>query len=358
MSVPKLFILGLLLSSNLFAQDIKLVGTIEQTIKIPQGHLSVAKPEKQTVKLIKMELSKNAIDILHKRVNATFKKSNLTVSTNGKNKAALGMNNVPVFNQGIHASCVTFSITAAIDAALNKGDYVSQVCQLQLGSYLEKNGYSKSGWDGFNGRLSLSRMEDYGIVSKEKQRTIGCGGLTEYPMAVMPNPDSAMTLEEFHQVSEPLFGENDNDNRIIWSPILDLFNGTIERTDTNNTLADVKEAINQGDRLTFGVLLVDGDLGVLGAVGNHNATFDSWVLTPEIARDIFIRPIFAGHQMIITGYDDGAVAIDDKGRQYKGLLTLRNSMGDRVGDKGDFYMSYDYFKVLVLDVQRIRILPK
>ena len=62
----------------------------------------------------------------------------------------------------------------------------------------------------------------------------------------------------------------------------------------------------------------------------------------------------AGHEMIITGYDDRAVAIDDHGRAHKGLLTLRNSWGALAGDKGDFYMSYDYFKAFVMEVQRIR----
>ena len=60
----------------------------------------------------------------------------------------LGMNNVPVLDQGSHGTCVTFAITAAIDAALSKGDYISQLCQLELGTYLEPMGYSVSGWDG------------------------------------------------------------------------------------------------------------------------------------------------------------------------------------------------------------------
>jgi C1A family cysteine protease len=58
--------------------------------------------------------------------------------------------------------------------------------------------------------------------------------------------------------------------------------------------------------------------------------------------------------MIITGYDNNATAIDTQGRVHKGLLTLRNSWGNKVGDQGDFYMSYDYFKALALEVQRIR----
>ena len=58
--------------------------------------------------------------------------------------------------------------------------------------------------------------------------------------------------------------------------------------------------------------------------------------------------------MIIVGYDDDAVAVDQQGRKYQGLFTLRNSWGQSIGDKGNFYMSYDYFKTLADEVQRIR----
>ena len=60
--------------------------------------------------------------------------------------------------------------------------------------------------------------------------------------------------------------------------------------------------------------------------------------------------------MIITGFNDYATATDKDGRVHRGLLTLRNSWGNKVGNEGDFYMSYDYFKLLTIEVQRIRAL--
>lgn len=356
MRIPKLFILSLIFTSNVLAQDIKVVGSIEQTLRIPQGKSLTAKPVKQPIKLLKMELSQTALDVLNKRAKSTITKKPNTImaSSTTSSKVELGMENVPVLNQGPHGSCVTFATTAALDAVIKKGDYVSQVCQLQLGMHLEKNGYVPSGWDGSFGRLVLSQMELFGIVSKDKQRSVGCGGLTEYPQTEVPNDATPMSLEQFHQLSEPLAGEEETDNKIGWSPILDLYQAVLERTDTNKTLKDVKESLNNGDRVVFAVLLLDFDLGVMGAVGTHNSTHDAWVMTPEIARDIYLRPMFGGHEMVITGYDDDAVATDDQGRQHKGLLTLRNSWGEQVGDKGNFYMSYDYFKVLVLEAQRIR----
>ncbi len=353
MRTPKLFLLSLALSANLFAQDVKVVGTIEHTIKIPQNQSLNAKSATQNIKLLKIQLTDSALLALTKRTTAAINKASVqSTPANLPHQLDLGMNEVPVLNQGSFGSCVTFANTAAVDAALNKGDYISQVCQLQLGLYLEKNGYTPSGWNGSYGRLVLNQMDTFGIVSKEKQKTQGCGGLTEYPTNEMPTQETAMSPEQFHQLSENL-----GDKTVTWSPILDVFNALLDRTNTDKTINDIKVALNEKDRVTFGVLLLDFDLGMAGAVGTHNANFDTWVLTPEIARDIYLRPLFGGHEMIITGYDDDAIATDDQGRQHKGLFTLRNSWGEQVGDKGNFYMSYDYFKVLVIEAQRIRNLP-
>ncbi len=37
----------------------------------------------------------------------------------------------------------------------------------------------------------------------------------------------------------------------------------------------------------------------------------------------------------------------------QGLLTLRNSWGEEVGDHGNYYMSYDYFLKLAVEEQVI-----
>lgn len=353
MRIPKLFFCCLLFNSNLFAQDIKLIGSIEHTLQTPQSKNLDITPAKQEIKLLKIELSNSAIEVLHKRADATLKKPNtLIISRDLPSKIDLGMNGVPVLNQGKFNTCVTFAITAAFDAALNKGDYISQLCQLQLNLHLGKNGYIWNGWDGASGRQVLSQIEHFGIVSKEKQKTIGCGGVTEYPGIEQPVPENGISLEEFHQISENL-----EENGVIWSPILDMYQATMERTDTEKTVSEIKEILNQKDRVTFAVFLIDLDLGFMGAVGTHSAPLDTWVFTPEIARDIYLHPVFAGHEMIITGYDDDAIATDQQGHPHKGLFILRNSWGDKFGNRGTFYMSYDYFKVLTYEAQRIRKLP-
>ena len=346
----------LLISSSIMAQDINITGSFSQTIKVPllrtTRNTQLALPTTtKKIKLLKMSLSNRAQKRLSNNARNLLAHKNEFSNTSAQltsdkhpTQVQLGMNGVPVLNQGNHGSCATFAITAAIDAALNKGDYVSQLCQLQLGNHIEANGYTPSGWNGSLGRLVLSQMDATGIVSKEQQAAQGCGGLVEYPTNE-EDPGSSITLEAYHQMSERM--------NVNWWTILDVYDVINERLDTNLTLNEVKDALTAGDRVAFGILLFDLDQGLVGAVGKKGSSYDSWILTPEMTRDLWLRPDFGGHAMVITGYDDNAVAIDDKGREYKGLLTLRNSWGDQIGDHGNFYMSYDYFKALVMEAQRI-----
>ncbi|GGI81929.1 C1 family peptidase [Legionella impletisoli] len=342
MKIYRRFILPLLVSTPLYATPFEITGTINHTIQ------NADKTATKEITLLKVKLSEQAMKHLKARAGQLSESSLKIPSSKLPERVQLGMNGVPVMDQGHHGSCVTFANTAAIDAALGQGDYISQLCQLQLGRYLENNGFLYSGWKGSYGPYVLHQMTQFGIVSKENQKKYGCGGLTDYPLD-KPDPQSEMPLEEYRLVSEKLpFHEE------IWYPLLPWYQSTVERTDTTKILERVKKALKEGDRVTFGVLLLDFDLGVAGAVGKHHVANDTWVLTPEIARDVVFNPDFGGHEMIITGYDDSAVARDPEGRQHHGLLTIRNSWGSDYGFHGDFYMSYDYFVLLVDEAQRIR----
>lgn len=351
MKLAPLAVITMMVSGSLYAQDIVQEGTIPYQIKTQtaKGMQAEAQKAPANIQLMKIRLSEKAQKQLPKRVQMAKLKPLMAASAGLPKRVQLGMKNVPVLNQGAHGSCVTFATTAAVDAVIAKGDYVSQLCNLQLGSYLEANSYNMSGWNGSWGSTVLEQMSAFGIVNKAHQSNEGCGGMKEYPVQDENTPESSMTLEEFHAMSESL-----NEQGVTWSPILHTVDAFSERLDTNTTLMSIKKALSQGDRVTFGVLLLDFDLGIAGAVGSHNAKFDSWVLTPEIARDVVLRPDFGGHEMLITGYDDDAVAVDDQGREHRGLLTLRNSWGPNLADKGDFYMSYDFFKLLVVEAHRIR----
>jgi hypothetical protein len=329
------------------AQDIQVVGSIQQTVDIPHPHLFRSmRSESQQVTLLQVELSEHARQKLSDRVNHSLQNE---VIINSPNKTQLGMGNVPVLDQGRHGACVVFATLAAVDAVLKKGDYLSELCLLQLGRYIERNTYSPSGWEGSTGENVLNQLRMFGLVSKEQELANGCGGLTTYPMNEEGEPGTEMSPEQYHQFSEPMKMDT-----VGWSVILDVYQVFLDKTDMKKVLNQVKSALNGGDRVTFGILLPDVTKGVVGAVGSYHTEFDSWLLTPQIAKDIKNQNITAAHEMIITGYDDKAEAYDEEGHTYKGLFTLRNSWGTNIGDKGEFYMSYDYFKALALEAIRIR----
>ena len=89
----------------------------------------------------------------------------------------------------------------------------------------------------------------------------------------------------------------------------------------------------------------------VGACATFHVKQDTWALSDEIENDP--QPLLAGHEMIITGYDDIAVAVDNNGQKHQGLFVLRNSWGAQVGNKGDFYMTYDYFAKYAMDANSL-----
>jgi hypothetical protein len=336
------------LSNFSFAEEFQILGKITQPIVRQNSKNLLMGASQSKVTLWRVHLSSNAKKQLNHRLRIA-RSDNGELTPHPIASVQLGMGKVPVLDQGAHGTCATFANTAAIDAALGKGDYISQVCKLMLGNYLENNGYTPSGWDGSLGRFVLNEMENYGVISKEKEEMFGCGGLTSYPIKDPRVPAEEMNLNEFHQLSEPLYN-------IMWTSLLDVSQAFYEKIDTTHTLDSVKEALRNNNRVTFGILFPDVELGIAGAVGSYHVSNDTWVLSTRILRDLYLTEVEAGHEMIITGYDDDAIAIDDTGRSHKGLLTLRNSWGSAYGDKGDCYMTYDYFMALVVEAQEIKTL--
>lgn len=351
MRLSSIVLLSLLFISQVAgSEEVKIVGSIDKIIKAKTTSVLLQQQPARHIKFLKIKLSKKATDLIAARHQLLKKQRVASTLRTLPSHIELGMNGVPVLDQGNFGTCATFANTAAIDAIMGQGDYISQACLLLLGNHLQENGYGVSGWDGSNANTVLYQVFNFGIVSKENERKKGCAGLFSYPKNEEMIPTSAMDLKDYHELSELPVGDI---GQVISLPILDLYKGILERTDTIKTIDEIKYALSEGDRVSMGVLLADLDLGVAGAVGRYHAENDTWLLTPEIERDLFLRPVLAGHEMLITGYDDHAVAIDEHGRAHQGLFTLRNSWGSDIGDKGDFYMSYDYFRVLALEAQRI-----
>lgn len=343
-----------LFTFQLYAGAVSLEGTYKQTV---QKHTSKSKFRtfaqndkiiSKQVYLLRLGLSENSQATLKHRL-AHHEDTNLLNQSAGlPREVQLGMNGVPVLDQGSHNTCVTFAVTAAIDAALEKGDYVSQLCSLQLGNYLEENGLMPSGWDGSLGKIVLSQISLFGFVNKKSEKENGCGGFYEY-LRSGPDPITQIPVDKYSTIMD-----RKNSKIINWSALIDIdqaFNGEIS---TQNVLKKVKLSLQSGDRISFGTILASTNRGVVGATGKHKSEYDTWILTEEIIEELQIASEFAGHEMVITGYSDDAIAVDENGHKHKGLLTIRNSWGDKIGDNGNFYMSYNYFAGLVLEAYRLR----
>lgn len=324
-----------------FIQPIETPVTLTTTGKTLSGNTQ------KDVTVLKVKLSEKELRALEYRKPLKISTRSLL---NSKLPPAiqLGMNGVPVLNQGRHGSCVTFADSAALNAVLGKGDYISQLCSLELGTHLEKNGYMPGGWDGSWGPIVLEQMMRFGVVSKDTQKTKSCAGVTEYPLADKTNTGNEMALAEYKTVSENI------NNKVYWTHLFSNDQVFDWKTDApekmHEVLNNVKQAIANGHRLTVGTFLILANHCKAGACASYKGSKDTWALT----QNLEVPPYeVGGHELVITGYDDNAFAYDDQGGKHQGLLTLRNSWGADVGDNGNFYMSYDYFVKYANEVQEI-----
>ncbi|EKD70548.1 MAG: cysteine protease [uncultured bacterium] len=314
--------------------------------KSGQG-LTADKSQKE-VTIMRVILSQTEKDALAHR-NISSEDETFAASSTLPRQVNLGMNDVPVLDQGRHGSCVTFAVSGAVDAVLGKGDYVSQLCNLELGSFLDKYGYTYSGWEGSYGPVVLEQMMRFGIVSKKTQRTKSCANVTKYPLNNGNNIGNKMSLTEFKPLSENLNKEfywthlYSNDQLFDWP--------TADKNEMKKVLMEVKKNLANGNRLTFGTFLIIPSNCHAGACATHNKPGDTWALTKGLDNPPYE---VGGHEMVIFGYDDNAVAYEPTSSiPHKGLLFLRNSWGNDVGDNGNYYMTYDFFMKYANEVQAI-----
>ena len=333
----------ILLIHHAFAFNLKHIGTVEQAIYLTQANTE------SLITLPEYELSKQAQDSITQDIKHALKShatsNNILYATTTPQKKQLGMNDVPVLDQGRHGTCATFATTAAIDALIHQGNYISQLCLLQLGNHLGETGQGQSSWDGGSSRLAFERMNQYGIINLENQRKYGCAGVKNYPYWTPSK--AAMSAQAYAEHSEGASGK-----LFTWKLLFNKFS-----PHASNDIATIKDALNAGHRIVFSTLLPRTDLGTMGAVAWHTFYNDTWVLTHDISEEIEYQTKHPGHTMIITGFDDEAIAMDTHGHRHRGLLTLRNSWGPFVADWGNFYMSYDYFNALATQGYQIQPPP-
>lgn len=345
-----IIILSLIFSGGLSAKAVELVGTIPVIISASADANSFAGSRSQVVFVQNIRLSASAQEALKKRSVRISNRPDVNPLTMAvPTKVNLGMNGTPVLDQGYHGSCVTFAVTGAFDAVLGRGDYISQLCSLELGAYLYQQGrIDYSGWDGSTGNTVLKQLKDYGVVSKAFQLETGCAGVKHYPTNTESNTGKPMSIKEYTTNSSPL-------SFATWQVLMDTEEAFSEQFNPTTLFATVKKHLREGHRVTFGMLL-DDTVGEAGALGIYKKGHDTWVLTPEIMDKMNHGSLQAGHEMVIIGYDDSAIAHTIEGKPSKGMFIVRNSWGKQSGDGGNFYVSYDYFKALCDEAQVI--LPK
>lgn len=343
----------LLVCQSVFGGPITILGPVGQSIlqaapSRPSKALSLSqmplRVHKQ-VTLLKIRLSSEAKQVIETRIHESSGQDELSFVQYPR-QIQLGMNGVPVLDQGIHGNCTIFAITAAIDAVIGKGDFMSQMCLLQLGRYLENNSYTASGWNGAWGQMIYDRIEMFGFVPKLIQTHGGCAGVTEYP-ANREESTTELTVADYHQISESI-----QENNIIISPLMLPMQINSKFKGKDVLLHEVKRILTQGDRVTASLLL-NYNQGHLGALGSHHVAHDTWTLSSQVADHFDEEDDFASHSFVITGYNDDAIATDSAGRLHRGLLTLRHSWGSLVGDRGDFYVTYSYFKAFLLEAHHV-----
>lgn len=340
------------LSSSLaFASPLSIKGEVD--IHLKANALSGASKQ-LSFKLPKIELSQEAKTFMQEQLAQYPKNSfnSMSFASELPHRAKAGMLLTPVLDQGYHGSCVTFAVTAAINATLGAGDYISQLCNLELGSYLALHDkIPASGWNGSWGYLVLEQISQYGIISQNFQKLNGCAGVRDYPLDDENDEGKPMSEAEFTSHSIPV------SNLISWEALLKEEDSFSPNSDMNQIIFRIKEEIAKGNRLTVGMLL-DVGLGDAGAAGTYHAYHDTWMLTPQIINDAINGWIYAGHELVITAYDDDLEVTDDNGNVNRGVFTLRNSWSKFAGDQGDYYVTYDYLKFLALEVMAVRMKEK
>ncbi len=344
-------IASMVFSAGACAGNVKIVGTIDGYVPVKEPSSLTARNESPEKHILfqKVELSPEAQTWLAQHADDTSVPHTITAGDSAlPTQVQLDMNDVPVLDQGQHGTCVTFAVSGALDAARGKEDYVSQLCNLELGAYLEKQDPTHdSGWDGSWGDVVLDQVRDYGIISMVSQRSNGCAGKYEYPRNNSRDTGHPMPTDEFAKYSENIMKD------ISYKTLAGHEDAFSSKVNTPTVLMQIKQALNKGHRLTFGTLL-DVSVGHNGALGTYKVKYDTWMMTPEIRKDAQTKgKIEAGHEMIITGYDDNAVVMGPDHTKQIGVLTLRNSWGSDAGDNGAYYMTYAHFRVLADEVYEI-----
>lgn len=266
-------------------------------------HVRLMKIDPARVNTKKMELFFKASEKNYSSGIASFK--------NSATSSDLGMNGVPVLDQGQYGTCVTFSSTAALDAKLGKGDFISQECSLGLDL-----GAGNNYWEGADYPSQIiDPLKANGVVSRS-----GCN--SQYA-------DDSFTIsaENYKLLADKAQSEQVAKVSYAYS--------------AQANLAALKVALKAGHRVLI-AFLVDGSdqeavQGFDIKVGGAAFTGGLWACQQRSSVN-HCKSSNAGHEVLAIGYDDA-----------QQLVKIRNSWSAEVGESGDYYMSYTFFNAMAVD---------
>jgi hypothetical protein len=267
--------------------------------------------QEKTIALHPVKLS----SIYLNRTNLTESELDYTKGVTSFNRSFgavdLGMNSVPVLDQGAEGTCVTFSSIAALDALLKIGDFISPQCALEL--YLSLgNNY----WDGaYDASNIIDPLITYGVVF-EKQ----CDHS-------YPTPNVSMDPK--------IYTTKYADPTVLLKHVISIHYDSLN-------IDQIKEIIDRKHRLIMAFALQDSfPNGFDIAINGVNISGGLWACQ-QPGSENYCQNLSDSHESVVIGYDDS-----------QQLLKIRNSWSSDLGDEGDFYMTYKFFKIMSLDGNEI-----
>lgn len=226
----------------------------------------------------------------------------------------LGMAGVPVLDQGAYGTCVTFASSAALDAIIGQGDFVSPACSLALDLALGSNF-----WDGayFPSQI-IDPLKKYGVVAQSVcPRRYGDVSFRLPPSEYARYVDAGASA---------------------------VVKGVSLQYYPNAELVYVKKAIDAGHRIMVGFLIKNAQRAVRGfdvVYQGKRYSGGLWACKQGFSSNYCVSSN-AGHEVVIVGYDDS-----------QELLKIRNSWGSGVGQEGEYFMTYKFFESMANDVTEI-----
>lgn len=318
----------------------------------------------RTVAAMPIKLTPAVFEMQRTR-NVHLKKSTRnTVEDHLPSEVNLTMNGVPVLDQGSYATCVTFAVTAAIDAQINKGDYISQLCLLQLSRSVIENTFWHSLWEGSSIRILLSYLSQYGVMTTDYQKKGFCNNVQTYPLTYNEKYlKHKMTPAQYHAHSVDIFRNYEIEPQILFNfthiysmeggpdRILTIGNNSDGWITPEAAFAATRKSIAEGNRVILEFLFKGSNM----RIGIKNTENDTWFMSNEL-RSIFNSQRYLTdandwyyHLVVIYGYDDNLTVRDAEGETQTGVFLVRNSWGEERPE----YMTYDYFKLMALEATSI-----